>query len=127
MDLKMLIYSKGFGDELTQKLLFIADSKTVIEDLIDLIGELSYEPETDDDVCEEDCDRITELEEERDDAQADRDLMYAKAKAKIIELRQKADIHSTCVDEGKHLMVQLSDTIDMYIDYRIQKMEELRK
>lgn len=48
MDLKILIYSKNFNKDLTHKLLHIADSSMVMEDLIDLIGELS-------DSVEEDC------------------------------------------------------------------------
>lgn len=125
MDLKTLIYTKSFDNELTQKLLFITDSKTWLEDLVDLIGEVYEEPERDED-CEEDCDKIDELNEEIDNVKAERDLIYAKVTAKIIELRKRADIHSTSVDED-HPMDQLSSTIDNYIDYRIERMEAIRK
>lgn len=40
---RTLVYSKGFSDDVTHKLLRIADSSMVIEDLLDLIKELEDE------------------------------------------------------------------------------------
>jgi hypothetical protein len=63
MDIKALIYSKYYNTWLTHKLLHIADSSFLIEDLIDFIGELYHEIEEDNNDCDC-CEWKTNLEEE---------------------------------------------------------------
>jgi hypothetical protein len=79
---KQLIYVKGFNTVLTQRLLKIADSSMVMEDLLELIeekeeGVFVEEPDSSD--CD-DCDYINTAESERDDAQDGRDEAEKKFK-----------------------------------------------
>ena len=64
MDLKLLIYSKCFDNELTYKLLHIADSKTVLEDLIDLIDEIYRFADKEDCIYSNRCKMIYDMNTE---------------------------------------------------------------
>lgn len=78
---RILVYSKGFDEEITQKLLQIADSPMLIEDLLDIIGEESIKSNGTDcsfDLCDA-CEGCN-FEEERDDIQEE----YNDLKEKII-------------------------------------------
>ena len=52
----MLVYSKCLNTHLTQKLLQIVDSSTLVEDLIDLIGEIDGELQESYDMLSGSCD-----------------------------------------------------------------------
>lgn len=94
---KQLIYAKGFGTELTQRLLRIADSSMVMEDLLELIDEEKEEthieePSSND--CD-DCDSIDIAKSERDFARDERDIAeknFEDIKKNISDLIIKLEI-----------------------------------
>ena len=114
MDLKMLIYSKGFDHDLTLKLLHIADSKTWLEDLIDLIGE-GYVVEEEE--CDGDCDKVDELIEQKEKIQGNLNKVNLEITIKIAALREKMNLQASTSDGD---MDDLSDLIDEYVDFRVK-------
>jgi hypothetical protein len=91
---KQLIYAKGFDTELTQRLLKIADSSMVMEDLLELIDEEKtlLEEDDDDEICDvNSCDTLLEAESERDEAKKERNVAEVErdtAQKELIDLKK---------------------------------------
>jgi len=77
-EFRLLVYSKGFNNDLTQKLLRIADSSIMTEDLLELIHELNVLVDEGSSNDVESCSDCTITEEERDEAVEERDEAVKK-------------------------------------------------
>jgi len=90
MDLKVLIYSKNFDTELTGKLLHISDSSTLLEDLIDLIGEMAEELKDPPESCDfpDHCGHVENLRAENDELEEELGALKSEIKEKVEELQE---------------------------------------
>jgi len=118
MDLKTLIYTKGFGNELTQRLLFIADSKTWLEDFIDLIGELNdgY------DDCEKECEYVSDVIDEKEEVERDYDNLKTAVEDKTQELRDEMGNTDPRTSTEDSIDV-LSEYIEKYVEYKTKDLK----
>ena len=123
MDVNTLVHSKGFDNELTYKLIETFKSSTWVEDIIDYIGEIYNAPEED---CDGDCEKIDELEEQKEEIQGKLNTVKSEINAKITVLREEMGIQGSHLDLD-YAVDSLLDTMDEYVDFRLEKMENARK